>query len=120
MLRAERGVVYFELVALGFSLCSVFGLPAMTAHRIGFLIWPSTQALTLALAEEALRVAQRVHPEVVYELSFLQAEVPGEKPVDHVGQAALTDRSDQAPVGDRSEARLVKIALVIFERDGSA
>ncbi len=78
MLRAERGVVYFELVALGFSLCSVFGLPAMTAHRIGFLIWPSTQALTLALAEEALRVAQRVHPEVVYELSFLQAEVPGE------------------------------------------
>ena len=45
----------------------------MTAHRIGFLIWPSTKALTLALAEEALRVAQRVHPEVVYELSFLQA-----------------------------------------------
>ncbi|EPM82414.1 argR family transcriptional regulator, partial [Pseudomonas syringae pv. actinidiae ICMP 18886] len=30
--------------------------------------------MTLALAEEALRVAQRVHPEVVYELSFLQAE----------------------------------------------
>ena len=23
----------------------------MTAHRIGFLIWPSTKALTLALAE---------------------------------------------------------------------
>lgn len=42
----------------------------MTAHRIGFLIWPSTKALTLALAEEALRVAQRVHPDVVYELSF--------------------------------------------------
>ncbi len=78
MLRAERGVVYFELAALGFSLCSVFGLPAMTAHRIGFLIWPSTQALTLALAEEALRVAQRVHPEVVYELSFLQAEALAE------------------------------------------
>ncbi len=51
----------------------------MTAHRIGFLIWPSTKALTLALAEEALRVAQRVHPEVVYELSFLQAEAPGEE-----------------------------------------
>ena len=48
----------------------------MTAHRIGFLIWPSTKALTLALAEEALRVAQRVHPEVVYELLFLQAEAP--------------------------------------------
>ena len=46
----------------------------MTAHRIGFLIWPSTKALTLALAEEALRVAQRVQPEVVYELSFLLAE----------------------------------------------
>ena len=46
----------------------------MTAHRIGFLIWPSTKALTLALAEEALRVAQRVHPDVVYELLFLQAE----------------------------------------------
>ena len=50
----------------------------MTAHRIGFLIWPSTKALTLALAEEALRVAQRVHPEVVYELVFLQAEAPAE------------------------------------------
>ena len=48
----------------------------MTAHRIGFLIWPSTKALTLALAEEALRVAQRVHPEVAYELVFLQAEAP--------------------------------------------
>jgi transcriptional regulator GlxA family with amidase domain len=50
----------------------------MTAHRIGFLIWPSTKALTLALAEEALRVAQRVHPDVTYELSFLQAESPTE------------------------------------------
>ncbi|KAF1023953.1 MAG: HTH-type transcriptional regulator CdhR [Pseudomonas sp.] len=48
----------------------------MTAHRIGFLIWPGTKALTLALAEEALRVAQRVHPEVAYELSFLHAEPP--------------------------------------------
>lgn len=50
----------------------------MTAHRIGFLIWPSTKAMTLALAEEALRVAQRVHPEVLYELLFLQAEPPVE------------------------------------------
>lgn len=50
----------------------------MNAHRIGFLIWPSTKALTLALAEEALLVAQRVHPEVVYELCFLQAEAPAE------------------------------------------
>ena len=46
----------------------------MTPHRIGFLYWPGTKALTLSLAEEALRVAQRVHPEVVYELVFLQAE----------------------------------------------
>ncbi len=50
----------------------------MNAHRIGFLLWPNTKPLTLALAEEALLVAQRVHPEVVYELSFLQAEAPGE------------------------------------------
>ena len=50
----------------------------MNAHRIGFLLWPSTKPLTLALAEEALRVAQRVHPEVVYELVFLQAEAPVE------------------------------------------
>jgi transcriptional regulator GlxA family with amidase domain len=45
-----------------------------TVRRIGFLIWPGTQAITLALAEEALRVAQRVHPEVHYELHFLQVE----------------------------------------------
>ena len=46
----------------------------MTTQRIGFLIWPSTRPLTLALAEEVLQVAQRVHPDVVYELAFLQAE----------------------------------------------
>ncbi|OWJ90941.1 AraC family transcriptional regulator [Pseudomonas sp. A46] len=50
----------------------------MTAHRIAFLLWPGTKALTLALAEEALRVAQRLHPEVVYEMSFLQAEPAAE------------------------------------------
>ncbi|MDH4564805.1 MULTISPECIES: transcriptional regulator ArgR [unclassified Pseudomonas] len=50
----------------------------MTAHRIAFLLWPGTKALTLALAEEALRVAQRLHPEVVYEISFLQAEPAAE------------------------------------------
>jgi transcriptional regulator GlxA family with amidase domain len=60
------------------SLFFASDCPPMTAHRIGFLIWPSTKALTLALAEEALRVAQRVHPDVVYELSFLQAEPPVE------------------------------------------
>ncbi|MBB2496503.1 GlxA family transcriptional regulator [Aquipseudomonas ullengensis] len=49
-----------------------------TAHCIGFLIWPQTRPMTLALAEEALRVAQRVHPEVRYELRFLQAEAAAE------------------------------------------
>ncbi|WXL27644.1 GlxA family transcriptional regulator [Ectopseudomonas mendocina] len=48
----------------------------MNVHRVGFLIWPGTRPLTLALAEEALQVAHRVHPEVVYELQFLQAEPP--------------------------------------------
>lgn len=64
----------------------------MTPHRIGFLYWPGTKALTLSLAEEALRVAQRVHPEVVYELVFLQAEplaagdwrLPGEPWAGHM------------------------------------
>ncbi|WP_407315790.1 transcriptional regulator ArgR [Pseudomonas sp. nanlin1] len=50
----------------------------MTAQRIGFLYWPSTRALTLALAEEALSVAQRVHPDVAYELVFLEAQAPTE------------------------------------------
>jgi transcriptional regulator GlxA family with amidase domain len=48
----------------------------MSTQRIGFLLWPGTKALTLALAEEALRVAQKVHPEVTYDLQFLQAEAP--------------------------------------------
>ena len=64
----------------------------MTPHRIGFLYWPGTKALTLSLAEEALRVAQRVHPEVLYELVFLQAEplaagdwrLPGEPWAGHL------------------------------------
>lgn len=61
----------------------------MTTQRIGFLIWPSTRPLTLALAEEVLLVAQRVHPDVVYEMAFLQAEpaqegglAPAGRPVD--------------------------------------
>lgn len=43
-------------------------------HSIGFLIWPDTRPMTLALAEEALRVAQRVHSDVSYQLRFLHAE----------------------------------------------
>ena len=46
----------------------------MTAQRIGFLLWPHTRALTLALAEEALRVARRLHPEALYEPVFMSAE----------------------------------------------
>ncbi|MCY1263682.1 HTH-type transcriptional regulator CdhR [compost metagenome] len=48
----------------------------MTAQRIGFLLWPQTRALTLALAEEALRVARRLHPEALYDPVFMLAEDP--------------------------------------------
>ena len=46
----------------------------MTTQRIAFLIWPGTKALTLALAEEALGVAGKVHPDVAYEALYLHAE----------------------------------------------
>ncbi|MBF8781654.1 transcriptional regulator ArgR [Pseudomonas fulva] len=48
----------------------------MTSQRIGFLIWPSTRALTLALAEDVLQVARRLQADAAYELVFLQAEAP--------------------------------------------
>ncbi len=53
----------------------------MTAQpqRIGFLLWPATRALTLSLAEEALRAARRLHPEALYEPLFLLAEAPAEE-----------------------------------------
>jgi len=50
----------------------------MTAQRIGFLLWPHTRALTLALAEEALRVARRLHPEALYDPVFMSAETVAE------------------------------------------
>ncbi|SDH38563.1 transcriptional regulator ArgR [Pseudomonas panipatensis] len=50
----------------------------MTAQRIGFLLWPQTRALTLALAEEALRVARRLHPEALYDPVFMNAEQSAE------------------------------------------
>lgn len=59
----------------------------MTTQRIGFLIWPNTRPLTLALAEEALLVAQRVHPEVIYDLVFLQAEPGGQQGWQLPGEA---------------------------------
>ncbi len=45
-----------------------------TSHRIGFLIWPGTKALTLALAEEAMHKARRLHPENSYQWQFLQVD----------------------------------------------
>ncbi|WP_447747140.1 transcriptional regulator ArgR [Pseudomonas nicosulfuronedens] len=50
----------------------------MTAQRIGFLLWPHTRALTLAMAEEALRAARRLHPEALYEPVFMSAETVAE------------------------------------------
>ena len=74
-------------------------------RRIGFLLWPGTRPLTLALAEEALRVSQRVHPDVHYELLFLQAE-PGaddeaqERLHQRDGPMAQVDARGQAAVGE--------------------
>jgi transcriptional regulator GlxA family with amidase domain len=70
-LRASIGPpfsLFFVRIAL--HDCPSNWFPDLAQHK----------ALTLALAEEALRVAQRVHPEVVYELSFLQAEPPPRVP----------------------------------------
>lgn len=46
----------------------------MNAPTIGFLVWPGTRAITLALAEEALRVARRLHAEAAYDLQFFRVE----------------------------------------------
>lgn len=45
-----------------------------TAQHITFLLWPSVRPMTLALAEEVLRVARRVHADACYELHLLHAE----------------------------------------------
>ena len=50
----------------------------MTAQPQRILLWPATRALTLSLAEEALRAARRLHPEALYEPLFLLAEAPAE------------------------------------------
>lgn len=42
-------------------------------QRIGLLYWPCTRPLTLALAEEAVQQACRLHPDAGYELVFLKA-----------------------------------------------
>ena len=46
----------------------------MTVPTIGFLVWPGTRAITLALADEALRVARRIQPEAAYDLQFFKVE----------------------------------------------
>ena len=49
-----------------------------TPQRIGLLYWSCTRPLTLALAEEAVQQACRLHPEVGYQLVFLKADAaPG-------------------------------------------
>ncbi|SDU00265.1 Transcriptional regulator GlxA family, contains an amidase domain and an AraC-type DNA-binding HTH domain [Pseudomonas pohangensis] len=45
-----------------------------SAQRIGLLYWSCTRPLTLALAEEALQQACRLHPEAGYQLVFLKAD----------------------------------------------
>lgn len=50
----------------------------MTVPTIGFLVWPGTRAVTLALAEEALRVARHVHAEAAYDVRFFKVEEDGD------------------------------------------
>lgn len=44
------------------------------AQRVGLLYWSCTRPVTLALAEEAVQQACRLHPAAGYELVFLQAD----------------------------------------------
>ncbi|WP_188982705.1 GlxA family transcriptional regulator [Pseudomonas matsuisoli] len=46
----------------------------MTAHRIGFLLWPCVRPTTLALAHEVLATASRSHPEAAYEPVFMHVD----------------------------------------------
>ena len=46
----------------------------MTPVHLAFLYWPDVRPLTLALIDEALQLAARLHPEALYEVAFLQAE----------------------------------------------
>jgi len=45
-----------------------------SSKRIGLLYWSCTRPLTLALADEALQQACRLHPDAGYELVFLKAD----------------------------------------------
>lgn len=51
----------------------------MTDRRIGFILWPDTRPLTLALAEEALYLAGQLQPEASYDLRVLRIEEDAER-----------------------------------------
>lgn len=48
----------------------------MTPVHLVFLFWPDVRPFSLALVDEALQLAARLHPEARYSVSFLQAEAP--------------------------------------------
>ncbi|MCJ8170062.1 GlxA family transcriptional regulator [Atopomonas sediminilitoris] len=56
----------------------------MPAKRIGFLVWPSTRPLTLALLDEALRVAGRLSKESMLHCSWWAVE-GGDTPLSFPG-----------------------------------
>lgn len=49
----------------------------MTPVHLAFLFWPDVRPFSLALIDEALQLAARLHPEAHYHVSFLQAEAVG-------------------------------------------
>ena len=101
----------------------------MTAQpqRIGFLLWPATRALTLSLAEEALRAARRLHPEALYEPLFLLAEAPAEEEGWRLPGTAWNGRLEQCSrlflVADEAPAAVspaLGLALKQLARSGAA
>lgn len=100
----------------------------MTAQpqRIGFLLWPATRALTLSLAEEALRAARRLHPEALYEPLFLLAEAPAEEEGWRLPGTAWNGRLEQCSrlflVADEAPAAVspaLGLALKQLARSGA-
>ena len=45
----------------------------MTPVHLAFLYWPDVRPLTLALVDEVLQLAARLHPEACYQVAWLQA-----------------------------------------------
>lgn len=48
----------------------------MTPVPLAFLYWPDVRPLTLALIDEVLQLAARLHPEALYDVAWRQAEPP--------------------------------------------